>query len=201
MSDIPNDPQVETEVETPAEAPSRLDTLKQRADMLGLKYHHKIGETKLAEQIAAHLADDVPEEPQPAREVPSAAVARSTQLAEKKKKANKLVRVRVTCMNPNKREWEGEIIACGNRYFGNIKKYIPFDNAEGWHMPSILVDLLKSKKCQIFVERRNERGEKYKQGRLIPEYNVEILPDLSREQLEELARKQALSHAIDSNAP
>lgn len=197
MSDDTNVPQDETAVETPDDAPAYLDTLKQRADLLGISYHHKIGEKKLAQLIKEH--NEPADEPEAAPVEVSKAQATSTQLAEKKKKANRLVRVRVTCMNPNKREWEGEIIAAGNRYFGNIKKYIPFDNAEGWHMPSILVDLLKSKKCQIFVERRNERGEKYKQGKLIPEYNVEIMPDLTPKELEELARKQALSHAIDSD--
>lgn len=197
------DTQDETEDE--AQAPSELDTLKARADLLGLDYHHKIGADKLRKQIRDHLEPPVEtppakqEDEAPLVQTPNAAMARSTILQGKKKEANKLVRIRVTCMNPNKREWEGEIFAAGNRYIGNIKKYIPFDNAEGWHVPQILVDVIKSKRFQMFVERRNARGDKYKQGKLIPEYSVEIMPSLTEKQLEELARKQALNHSIDSD--
>lgn len=169
-----------------------LELLKEHATEIGLKFHHKVGLKKLREQIQA--AQDDAEAPE---EVPPAPPAPKVTLQDKKNYARKLVRVRVTCMNPNKREWTGEVIAVGNRYMGNIKKYVPFDNAEGWHVPQVLVDMLKTKKCQIFIEQRNSRGEKVKLGKLIPEYNVEIMPDLTKEEMKALAAQQALNHSID----
>ncbi len=173
-----------------------LQILKDHAEDIGLKYHHKVGAAKLRAQIQAHESDTEEPDLKPEPEVVQTKRIKPPP-GTKKRQANTLIRVRVTCMNPNKREWHGEVLACGNRFIGNIKKYIPFDNPEGWHVPHILVDRMQKAKCQIFVERRNSRGEKIKQGKLIPEYNVEIMDPLTRDEMKALATQQALNHSID----
>ncbi len=195
-----------TQTESTDVEPTQLDRVKARADIVGLKYHHKVGLEKLTEQLNALLAAagaPAPVMPTPVAAVassvvtPASAMNNSELLQAKRLKAHKLVRVRISCMNSNKKEWTGEIFAVGNRFLGNQKKYIPFDNAEGWHVPQIILTKIQNQRMQIFVDRRNERGEKIKVGKLVPEYAVEILPDLSEGQMNELARKQALSHSID----
>jgi hypothetical protein len=100
-------------------------------------------------------------------------------------------------MNPAKKEWDGEIIAVGNSAVGTIKKYIPFNADEGWHVPKIIYDALVDRQCQVFTTVKDSRGNNLRKGKLIKEFSIEILPPLTKEELEELARRQALSRSID----
>jgi len=100
-------------------------------------------------------------------------------------------------MNPNKKEWEGEMFTVSNSVVGTFKKYVPFNNEDGWHVPTIIYKMLKDKQCQIFHTVKNSRGAKVRKGKLIKEYAIELLPDLTLPQLQELAQKQALAHSID----
>ena len=111
--------------------------------------------------------------------------------------ATKLVRIRVTCMNPAKKEWEGEIFTSGNANVGSISKYVPFNSDDGWHVPRILLNMIKERQCQIFVSKKDSRGNMTRTGKLIKEFAVEILDPLTTEELAELAARQAATKAID----
>ena len=115
----------------------------------------------------------------------------------RRKEANELIRIRVTCMNPNKREWDGEIFTTGNSTLGTLKKYVPFNADEGWHVPRAIYNQIIERQCQIFVTKKDSRGNTTKEGKLIKEFAVEVLPNLTVEELEELARKQAMARSID----
>jgi hypothetical protein len=177
---------------------SELDLLKLRADRLGIQYHHKIGAVKLSKLIDERLAMTAPKEPEaPASNVP---ITRSESEGQRRvrlsREANKLVRIRVTNMNPAKREWEGEIYTVSNSVVGTLKKYVPFNNEEGWHVPQMMLNMMQEKKCQIFVTEKTRFGEK-RVGKLIKELNIEILPPLTYKELTKLANDQARRHAID----
>lgn len=181
-----------------------LATLKARADQMGISYHPNIGVEKLREKIKKALESDGPvqdEEVQQEEKEVSAPPVFNESPAQKrkrlKKEAEKLVRIRVTCMNPAKREWEGEIFTAGNSVVGSLKKYVPFNCDEGWHVPYIIYQQIKNRKCQIFTTRRTKDGHTVREGKLINEFAVEVLPPLTKEELKELARRQAMAKAVD----
>lgn len=188
----------------------QLETLKARADQMGLSYHPNIGAEKLRERIAAALASDGPltseeEEthntPQATSEAKTKApVFKETDIQRRlrmKREAQKLVRIRVACMNPAKKEWEGEIFTVGNSVVGSHTKYVPFNVDEGWHVPHIIYKHMKERKCQVFFDRRTKDGDRVREGKLISEFNIEVLPPLTPEELKELARRQAAARSIE----
>jgi hypothetical protein len=191
MSDIDND---ETNLSV-----DELASLKARADMLGVKYHPSISLEKLRDKVKAAMSEDAPavEEEEVAVVVPAAVVETESQRkARKRKEANELVRVRITCMNPAKAEWEGEIFTAGNSTVGSFTKFVPFNADEGWHVPRIILSQIQERQCQIFTSVRDSRGNSTRKGKLIKEFAIEIMPPLTTEELAELARRQAVTRAV-----
>jgi len=137
-----------------------LVTLKARADQLGVKYHPSIGIEKLREKVAEAMGGTTPATDEPAGEVVETEGQRRKRL---KNEASKLVRIRVTCMNPAKREWSGEIFTVGNSMVGSFKKFIPFNADEGWHVPHIMYEALKARECQVFVSGKSKNGTTVRQ--------------------------------------
>lgn len=177
-----------------------LTTLKERATLMGLKFHPSISLDKLREKVNA--ATDESDEPD-VEVVSAKAVApvieetMNQKRNRLKKEALALVRIRLTCMNPAKAEWEGEIFTVGNALIGSVKKFVPFNADDGWHVPTVILQQLQERQCQVFVSAKDARGNNVRRGKLIKEFAIEILPPLTKEELEELARRQAMSKAID----
>ena len=189
---------------------NELEELKELADTLGVKYHPSIG----LENLRAKLdeADTAPKpDPEDGEEEedfpPIAATAKATpkQINEAKgktvkEKALKLVRIRIACMNPNKVGYTGELFSTGNRYTGRIKKFVPYDT--DWHVPYMLLKMIQGKQCQVFVKKkiRTDSGAMVEttQGKLIREYAVEILPDLTKEELDALAKRQLAARGTEA---
>lgn len=190
MSDLDND-SVELEV------PDELTTLKARADRLGISYHPSIGLEKLKEKVnttvtATEVKVETPEVTVSAEE------SKEQRRKRKRLEANVLVRVRVTCMNPAKKEWEGELFTAGNSVVGSFTKYVPFNTDEGWHVPQIILNQIQQRMCQIFVSSKDDRGNTVRRGKQIKEFNVEIMPSLSEEDLRNLAQRQAMANGTSS---
>lgn len=166
-----------------------LEVLKARADKLGIKYHPSISLAKLKEKVSEGLADNTPE-------VVTVKPGKETEVqlkARKRREANALIRIRVSCMNPNKKEWDGEIITTGNTNTGTIKKFVPFNSDEGYHVPHMIYEQLLQRQCQVFVTVKDNRGNKVRKGKLIKEFAVEVLPPLTEKELKELAQRQAMA--------
>lgn len=176
-----------------------LTSLKARADMLGVKYHPSIGLEKLREKVNAAIegteavAENVQEEAEVAQPQEVKTETENERRGRMRREANKLIRIRVTCMNPAKREWEGEIFTAGNSVVGSFTKFVPFNNDEGWYVPQIILKQIEQRQCQIFVTQKDGRGNSVRSGKLIKEFAVEILPDLSPKELQELAQRQAMA--------
>lgn len=176
------------------EMPSELDSLKAKADLLGVSYHPSIGAEKLREKINAALSgQDGGKVEAP---VKAAGETESERKARKRREASELIRIRVTCMNPFKNEWEGEIFTAGNAAVGTFKKYVPFNADEGWHVPRIIYNQMVERQCQVFVTRKDERGRSIREGKLIKEFAIEVLDPLTTDELAELARRQAMAQSI-----
>ena len=193
-------PDVDVEVEETEVVTDELTVLKARADKLGISYHPSIKLEKLRAKVKEFLADDV--EVDAEDEAPVAATKEketANQLrVRKRKEANALVRVRVACMNPNKKEWDGEIITTGNSAVGTIKKYVPFNAEDGYHVPRMIYEQLLQRQCQVFYTHKDSKGNKSRKGKLIKEFSIELLPPLTAGELKDLAQRQAMAKS-DNN--
>lgn len=185
-------PILEVDAEPEEVVVDELASLKARADKLGLKYHPSISVAKLREKVQEALADDS----EPAKEASPVASGKETDgqvRARKRREANALIRIRVSCMNPQKKEWDGEIFTTGNSTVGTIKKYVPFNTEEGYHVPHMIYEQLVQRQCQVFHTVRDSRGNKSRKGKLIKEFAIEVLAPLTVKELQELAQRQAMA--------
>jgi len=109
-----------------------------------------------------------------------------------------LVRVIVRSNDPLKRESAGEIFTVGNKAFNDgrpVKKYIPFNNEDGWHIPKILFDHLKAAETQIFAK-VTRNGQEFMEPKNIKAFNVEVLAPLTSEEIQTLAIKQKATGSV-----
>lgn len=180
------------------------DELKVRAEELGLSYNSNIKTDALAELItnaengltpeivaAAKEAEEVAKKLVEKQAVEVAPVVNQAKTvgqvkAEARKEAMKLVRCVVTSMDKDKADLSGEIISCGNSMTGMIKKFIPF--GKEWHVPMVILETLKDKKMLMTRDRRTDKGT-VKEHYEVSQYNVQILPDLTQEELNRLLKE------------
>jgi len=112
--------------------------------------------------------------------------------------AQKLIRVIVRPNNPLKRDHTGDIFTVGNRKLNNgraVKKYIPYNNEEGWHIPNVLYEHLMAAECQIF-KKVHRNGQEVMEPQNIKAFNVEVLPPLTTDEIEKLRVKQKATGSI-----
>lgn len=179
-----------------------LTALKQRADVMGIKYGGQIGLDKLKARVQEKMLDlntnaadaalnemDVPKESYlaPVRET------KGQKRVRLRKSALELVRIRVTNMNPNKGNLKGEILCVGNSVIGSIKKFIPYNAEEGWHVPRILLTQLQNRVYMSHFEVKVGK-QKIKRHKLVKEFAIEILPPLTAEEVKELANRQIITN-------
>lgn len=184
-------------------AAAELEDLKERAKLLGVKHHPSIGADALREKIkefqeAADAASKDEPTVEPAVTTPqvaqlSAKEVEARRIASIRADAEKLVRIRVTCMNPAKKDWPGEIITVSNRAVGTLKKYVPFNADDGWHVPNMILQVLRARECQVFVTTKSKNGVSVRKGKLIKEFAIEVLDPLTQQELGDLARVQAMA--------
>lgn len=171
------------------------EELEARATQLGITFSPNIGDGKLRERVNAALTgqDTSDTDEDTGATSPAPAVGEESdnaRRARKQREAAALVRVQVTCMNPNKREYDGELICAGNSVVGTFKKFVKFDVE--YHVPRIIFNVLRDRECQVFVTERDDKGRSVRRGKQIKEFNVVELPPLTPEELKELAQRQAM---------
>lgn len=112
--------------------------------------------------------------------------------------AQKLIRVIVRPNDPIKRDNSGEIFTVINTSLNNgkaFKKYVPFNNEEGWHVPNIILNMIKSAEVNIFKSARRN-GQDVMETQTIKAYMVEVLPALTQEELDTLSSTQKAHNSI-----
>lgn len=171
-----------------------LDSLRNRANTLGLTFHPNMGVTKLRALVEDAMGGNEPvsvdtEEPK--------VESKGQRITRLRKEASRLVRVVVTNMNPTMKDHDSAIYTVSNSVVGTHKKLVPFNNTEGWHVPQIIVNHMKERTCQIWVNGKGPRGEKVKVKKMIPELNVIELNALTPAQLKDLATQQAMANNLD----
>ena len=170
---------------------SNIDNLKIEADSLGISYPKNIGEDKLADKIAAFKDVPVVEE---AEEV-IVPKPKSKEELTLKQTMSKLIRVRVTCNDPQFKKHNGLTRAAGSTTFFR-KRFVPFNRET--HIEQVIFDNMKRAQYQWFEEKVNRTtGRKYKVPRSSPSFVIEELPALTKAEYDELARDQRSRGSFD----
>lgn len=147
----------------------------------------------------APSAPNVPTAPkvvEPTDAAKAAAAAHSDPVEEKLTKEQRALRMRrivVTCNDANMSDYEGLIFTVGSSAVKNgkmIKKYVPFDNEHGWHVPQMIIDNIDAAEVQKFRKITLQDGTKSMEPYIAKKFNVRYLPPLTRDEWEALAAAQ-----------
>ena len=184
-----------------------LAMLKERAKQMGLTFSNNISVETLRKRITDKLEGNEQEvevnaltgEP----EIASIATEvkklspQANALALRKmmqKEQMKLVRVRITNMDPKKKDLPGEIWTVSNEYLGNVRKMVPYGEQtdEGFHVPYCIFRLLQDK-CFLLIRTVKDRttGKERQESQWVKEFSLEVLPPLTEQELARLATAQA----------
>lgn len=169
--------------------------LEARAKVLNISYHTNISTEKLRERVNAAISGTREEDSErPAKD--ESDVARRSRL---KKKASRLIRVRIHCNDPAKKDWPGEYITVGNNAVGTYRKYVPYNQDEPFHLPEIIVNALREKRVQVFATKKSKNGIPVRESKSIAAYAIEIVQPLTEEELAQLANSQMARNALSDN--
>ena len=200
---------------------NELDVLKQRARMMGVEFSNNIGVETLRERIRvkAEEQSNATAAPAPALFDPALIPAATQQasfqadtsggpaLGSEPKPAKpltlrqylprehmKLVRVRITNLDPKKKNLPGEVFTVANEFLGTVRKYIPYGEVsdDGYHVPYCIYRELESRRfldIRTFKERANGNKIRVEQ-RWAKEFAIEVLPHLTPTELKQLAVAQ-----------
>ena len=161
------------------EQPTELELLKERATDMGITFNANIGVDKLREKVNAKLA--TPTEPV------------KTGVAALKAEALKLVRIRITCLNPNKKEFEAEYFKAGNSLISTVTRIVPFEIET--HVEQIIFNAIKARQVAYVRNEKNSEGHMVPVRKLRNEFQVEVLPPLTEAELKKLAIDQSKRQA------
>lgn len=107
--------------------------------------------------------------------------------------ATKLVRFKITVLDPTKSEWTGMYVTVGNDNLAPIKRAIYFIDTP-WHAEKIIVEYLKSMK---YVHRPSRFDKKLRgtftnmtETKLLPVFHIEELDPLTEKELKALSEYQ-----------
>lgn len=173
-----------------------LKTLKHKADLMGISYSNNISAETLRKKIEDKMEGVTPEtdevnalEPEAPKKLSKNARRHQMMLEQ-----TRLIRCRITNMDPKKKDLPGEIITVANPVIGTVRKFIPFgeftDN--GYHVPKILFDFLESRRfLNIRTITDRQTGQMRIESTWAKEFSLEVLPPLTHKQLNELKAAQS----------
>ena len=193
------------------------DEMRQELTDNGVTLHHKTGVKKLASTLAQvrskeykedvkPVEEDIPEIPAGIRHkslpgsTPASRAAKAKRIQEvfvdltEEQKAMKLIRIVVSPNDTLMATYPGLIFTVGSSRLSKngemIKKFVPFNNEAGWHVPKIIHDQIDAAEMQKFRTVTSPNGEKVLEPYLTKKFNVRVLPELTVEELENLAASQ-----------
>lgn len=177
---------------------NELDVLKARATKMGLKFSPNIGVETLRTKIENAL-NGTKEEEQPKEEPTVSKAVKDNQLrSQLRKDALKLIRIRVTDLDPKKKDLPGEILCAANEFVGTVKRYVPY-NGEPWHVEQIILNMMQDRKF-LSIKTVKKRGEEMSiEKKWVKEYAIEILEPLTKEELAKLANAQAAAGSVQND--
>ena len=171
------------------------DEIKQELADNGVTLHHKTGTKKLASTLADVRTKEYKEDPKksdltgPSEAAKAAKAKHLAAMQTPEKLAMKLTRVVVTPNDPTMVNYPGLIFSVGASGINNgrmIKKFVPFSNDEGWHVPTILLNQIMNAEMQKFKTVTRANGEKVLEPYNTKKFNVRILDPLTREEVKKV---------------
>lgn len=190
-----------------------LEILKTRARTMGIVFSNNIGVSTLREKIEAKMAETTVTSGNQTNPLESGAGATgaSNQKSPEPvatpslreyllRSEMALVRVRITNLDPKKKDLPGEIITVANQYIGTVRKYVPFGEVtdNGYHVPQCIFKVLDSRRfLNIRTIRDAKSGRIRVETNYAKEFALEVLPQLTNEELNQLAANQAAGRNVD----
>lgn len=175
----------------PARADDELTLLKRQARAMGIPFSNNIGVETLRAKIKAAMEGETEKEKtleEQATEALQKKPVKKLSLREKLRRENlALVRVRVTNLDPKERELPGEIFTVANEYVGTVRKYVHFNVP--WHVPKCIYKMMRNQKF-LNIRVYKQAGREMVETSWSPKYSVEVLPPLTKEELQKLAVAQ-----------
>ena len=189
-----------------AQAVDELTFLKERAKVMGIPFSNNISLETLRKRV-----NDKMEGKEAAPEVNALTgepeIAQALAIKPLDPKANavalrklmhatqmRLVRVRITNMDPKKKDLPGEIWTVANEYLGTVRKFVPYGEQtdDGFHIPYCLYRLLDSKRFLHIRDVKDRTTGIVRQDKVwAKEFSLDVLPALSQGELDRLAAAQA----------
>ena len=205
---------METSMELPIIKNMTSEAIKQELKDNGVVVHHKTGIEKLMATLdkvrngvyentnveepvttipAGVKHQSLPGSTPASRAAKAKAVNALYENLTPEQRALKLTRIVVTPNDPLMTAYPGLIFTVGASGVNNgemVKKFVPFNNEEGWHVPQIILNQIEHAEMQKFKTVTRADGEKVLEPYITKKFNVRILPELSIEELEKLAASQ-----------
>jgi hypothetical protein len=167
---------------------NELQELKDKADLMGVKYHPAIGVDKLREKVRQAMEPKTTTVTEPECSTEHRPETEAELRTRLKREANKLVRVRLSLMNPIKKNWPGEIFTVSNKYIGTIRKFVPY-NGLPYHIPQAILTVLEDRHYTENFE-TTINGKLAMRKRRSKEFAIEKLPSLTQKEINVIAERQ-----------
>lgn len=200
---------------TETQALDEKTLLKQRAKMLGIDFGNNISvetlKAKIEEKLSgveAKVAAEVnPLGSMDDSEEDLSKLTPEQRMMRLRKKIReeqlKLVRLRVTCMDPKKSDLPGEIFTIANEYLGTVAKFVPFGEPtdNGYHVPFCIYTMMNERKfLNIRTRKDRKTGQTIVEHQWAKEFALEVLPQMTPEELKQLATAQIAAGSLDAPA-
>lgn len=193
-----------TEVEETPMA-DELSVLKQRAKLMGINFSNNISVETLRAKIEAHVtereaSDEEQLNPLAGDVAGAAPVSKMTLRQQLMEEQLRLVRVRITNLDPKKKDLPGEILTVGNEFIGTVRKFVPFGEVtdDGYHVPYVLYKLMENRRfLHIRTTKDKRTGKERIETQWAKEFALEVLPPLTEEELKRLANAQAAAGSVE----
>lgn len=163
---------------------TELDTLKAQADDMGITYAKNVTAKTLKKLIAQELLKDNEQD-------------NSDEIKQVEDENLKLVHVIVTPVSSQAQAKGFETFMVGNAVLGTISRIVPM--GKPWLVENIIYKHIKEREFQLFVERDNPMNPKEKivDSRLVPAYNIQVLPLPTPDEIEQLKERQKARNAVE----
>ena len=188
------------------QAVDELTLLKERAKVMGVPFSNNISLETLRKRVADKMEgkDEAPEvnaltgDPEIAHAMAAKPLdQKANEVALRKllyAKHMRQVRVRITNMDPKKKDLPGEIWTVANEYLGTVRKFVPYgeQSDDGFHIPYCLYRLLDSKRFLHIRDVKDRTTGIVRQDKVwAKEFSLDVLPALTQAELDRLAAAQA----------
>lgn len=205
MTEDLNQPSSDTESEDGTPQADELSILKSRARMMGVTFSNNISVSALKQKIEDKMSGTATEPeavaPPPLQDPDAPVPARELTFREKHRLENmRLIRLRITNLDPKKKDLQGEVFTVANEYLGTIKKFVPYGEVTegGYHVPWCIYTALKARKflnIRTYKDRQNNNNVRIEQS-WAQEFALEVLPQLTLAELRQLATAQLAAGSV-----